>query len=88
MPSNGAQLHPPSGTITFKLNRAIQQAQPGAILKQYLCKKYQWEEETFADVHWEAHRLALNRNKEHGTPHLIDQAHPWTHTSWTDGQQI
>jgi hypothetical protein len=74
MPSNGAQLHLPSGTITFKLNRAIQQARPGAILKQYLCKKYQWEEETFADVHWEAHRLALNRNKDHRTP-LIKHIH-------------
>jgi len=31
-------------------------------MKQHMIKKYDWEEETFLDIEWEAHRRAANQH--------------------------
>ena len=61
LPSSGIQLNLPAGTITYNVKKELSWARTTEPMKQYMIKKYNWEEDTFEDIEWEAHRRAVNR---------------------------
>ena len=63
LPTSGAQLHLPEGTVNSKFKRELRLARHTNNLKDKLCTRYEWSEATFNSVDWEAHRLALNRHR-------------------------
>ena len=67
LPHAGLQLQFPTGTLTYKLKRALRIARTEPTLEKALKEKYEWEDETFQDVNWEAMRLALRRLRAHKT---------------------
>lgn len=77
LPTTGAQLHLPEGTVNSKLKRELRLARTAGPLMKKLCNKNKWSEETFQSIDWEAHRLALNRLKQHQVT-LVKHLHNFT----------
>jgi len=67
LPTSGAQLNLPIGTITHKLKREIMLARTEPALQKHLCKHFKWTDETFETIDWESFRLAMNRLDKHRT---------------------
>jgi len=65
MPSSGAQLNLPQGTITYNLRLELQHASVAPPLKAKLQTKCSWDDETFDDVDWTAHGRALKKHEQH-----------------------
>jgi len=42
--------------MTYNTKKEVSMARTTEPMKQYMIKKYDWEEETFLDIRWEAHR--------------------------------
>jgi hypothetical protein len=63
LPTNGAQLHLKTGTITHQTKEQVMEARNVRKQVSYdLCKKYDWESTTFETIAWEPHRRAINRH--------------------------
>ena len=69
LPTSGVQLHLPAGTITYNMKKEVSMARTTEPMKQYMIKKYGWDEETFLDIDWEAHRRGANRHHKRRTTH-------------------
>jgi hypothetical protein len=67
LPTSGAQLNLPAGTITYNLKQELSWARTTEPMKQYMITKYDWDEDTFDDIEWEAHRRAGNRHHKRRT---------------------
>jgi len=67
LPTSGVQLHLSAGTITYNMKKEVSMARTTEPMKQYMIKKYGWEEETFLDIDWEAHRRGANRHHKQRT---------------------
>ena len=67
LPSSGVQLNLPAGTITYQLKQVLSTARTTAPMKKYMMKKYNWDEDIFNDIEWEAHRRAANRHHKRRT---------------------
>ena len=65
LPSHGAQLHLPEGTITNKLKRELVKAKRGPILRKHIREKTGWTEETESFVDWEITGKVMSH-----TPHF------------------
>jgi hypothetical protein len=64
LPTSGVQLNLQVGTITYDLKHKLKEARTTEPLKDKLCHKQGWSEDTFQDIDWEAHRRAINRNQK------------------------
>jgi hypothetical protein len=73
LPSNGAQLHLPIGTISNKLSQELRLARTTKPLEDHLKAKFTWDDEAFSDIDWECSRRGYNRLRPHRTT-LIKQA--------------
>jgi hypothetical protein len=62
LPTNGAQLHLETGTMTYQMKKQVMEARNLRNQVSYLCKKYDWEPTTFEMIAWEPHRRAINRH--------------------------
>jgi Reverse transcriptase-like len=60
LPTSGAQLNMPGGTVTYRLKQTVMQARSQRDHQQYLCCKNNWTIEDFENIDWESHRQALN----------------------------
>jgi len=67
LPISEVQLHLPAGIITCNMKKEVSMARTTESMKQCMIKKYGWEEETFLDIKWEAHRRAANRHHKRRT---------------------
>jgi len=67
LPTSRVQLHLPTGTITYNMKKEVSMARTTEPVKQYMIKKYGWDEETFLDIDWEAHRRGANRHHKQRT---------------------
>ena len=65
LPTSGINLNLRHGTVTFKHKRELRLASTAPHMQRYMLEKYEWDEATFDNIDWEAHRLALNRNNKH-----------------------
>mgnify|MGYP000316897559 CR=1 FL=1 len=65
--TSGIQLHLPAGTITYNTKKEVSMAMTTEPMKQHMIKKHHWEEATFLDIEWEAHRRAANRHHKQRT---------------------
>ncbi len=74
LPTSGAQIHLPSGTVTYHLKRTLTHARTVQPLQAKLCKRNDWTADTFKLIDWEAHRRGLNRHDKHRTT-LIKYLH-------------
>ena len=75
LPASGIQLELNIGTVTHHMKRELRLARTAAPMKAYLCRKFDWDEETFENVDWESFRLAMGRLKQHSntlTKHVND----------------
>ena len=64
LPTSGVQLHLLAGTITYNMKKEVSMARTTEPMKQHMIKKHHWEEATFQDIEWEAHRRAANRHQK------------------------
>ena len=62
LPTSGIQLNLPAGTITYNLKKEVSMARTTKPMKDCMIAKYDWDEDTFSDIEWEAHRRAANRH--------------------------
>jgi len=62
LPTSGVQLHLSAGTITYNMKKEVSMTRTTEPMKQYMIKKHGWEEDTFLDIEWEAHKRAANRH--------------------------
>ena len=76
LPSSGCQLHLPHGTVTHNVKQEMQHARSVPPLKTRMCKKNGWSNETFDDIDWGVHGLALKRLQKHRTT-LVKYLHDW-----------
>ena len=67
LPTSGVQLYLPSGTITYNMKKEASMATTTYPMKKYMIKKCSWEEDTFLDIKWEAHRRAANQHHKQRT---------------------
>jgi len=67
MPTSRVQLHLPAGTITYNMKKEVSMVRTTEPMKQCMIKKHDWEEETFLDIEWEAHRRVANRHHKRRT---------------------
>jgi len=67
LPTGGVQLHLPAGTITCNMKKEVSMARTTEPMKQHMIKKHGWDEETFLDIDWEAHRRGANRHHKRRT---------------------
>lgn len=65
MPTSGAQLNLPQGTVTYNLRLELQHARTVPPLKEKLMHRCFWIEEDYNDVNWTAHSQALKRHHQH-----------------------
>ena len=66
-PISGVQLNLPTGTVTHKLKRELRMARHEEPLKEYLCEKFGWDRQVFADIDHESFRRALRKLDKHRT---------------------
>jgi hypothetical protein len=64
LPSSGVNLNMETGTITHDMKRAVKEARILEKQSMYLCKKNNWDSETFETIAWEPHRRAINRHNK------------------------
>jgi hypothetical protein len=62
LPTSGAQLHLPTGTITYQMKKQVKEAKTSPQLKAHMCKKNGWEPAILEMIAWEPHRRAINRH--------------------------
>jgi len=67
LPTSGVQLHLPAGTITYNMKKEVSMARTTEPMKQHMIEKCGWDEETFLDIDWEAHRRGANRHHKRRT---------------------
>ena len=64
LPTSGLQLNLPTGTVTAKHKRAVRLAKHEPPMIQHMKEQNHWDDQTFRTIDWEAHRIALRRNRK------------------------
>lgn len=62
LPTSGIQLNLAVGTIAYNIKQKLIMARTSEPMKQHMIDKHHWDEDTFNDVEWEAHRRATNQH--------------------------